>query len=105
MTWGWEGSKSQEKRLMSFMEHPYLSIIKCAIFYVELSLKGQGSISQTYVTNIYVFGGSSRLESLLITCDCLFLNRPKNLGQNHRQSICLSGYKIKVISCIQIERN
>ena len=32
---------------------------------------------------------SSRLESLLIACDCLFLNHLKNLGQNHRQSICL----------------
>ena len=32
---------------------------------------------------------SSRLESLLMTCDCAFLNCPKNLGQNRRQSICL----------------
>ena len=29
---------------MSFMEDPYISIIKRAIFYVELSLKGQSNI-------------------------------------------------------------
>ena len=41
------------------------------------------------MTIIYIIASLPRLESLLMTCDCVFSNRPKNLGQNRRQSICL----------------
>ena len=61
--------------------------------YYNLCMKLYVNDEKINVTNIYVFGGSSRLESLLIASDCLFLNRPKNLGQNHRQSICFERFQ------------